>query len=42
MKASTYIEHGKFDTAPLIIHRFKQEDIKGGLPDFQEQAGWGY
>lgn len=28
MKALTYIEHRKFDTTPLITHRFKQEDIE--------------
>ena len=28
MKALTYIERGKIDTTPLIIHRFKLENIE--------------
>ena len=28
MKALTYIERGKIDTAPLITHRFKLENIE--------------
>lgn len=37
MKAITYIEHGKFDTTPLIIDRFKLEDIEEAYHIFENK-----
>lgn len=37
VKALAYIERGKFDTTPLITHRFKLEDVEDAYRIFENK-----